>query len=216
MNEAGELTLDFADYGYLFFRRDKPNFPVSGRLLGNPACWKDDDRTGLEAEFAKAISIVPSNSPLLPSLGLMLNYSTSEDRTDFLKNTAESGSLNSAQLRFAAYQSLSLGEFDQAASLFERIDVWDLREFLAAAIANIELDQWRTAERIVDSLTKITWPYITKSDTVLMYRVLETIRTNDTLTAVPENYVDDLREQVEKMGQSTADLELDYSLLCAD
>ena len=216
MHEAGVLGLDFADQTYSLFTREDPGFPVTGRLLGNPACFGETDRESLQAEQVHAIRNLPQNSSLLPNLGFMMAFAQQSDRVAFLRQFAALETGNEIQLRFAAYQALSLGLNQVAADLLERIEVWDQREFLAAAMANVQLEQWRHAEEILDWLRAVQWPHVTRNDLVLRYRILETISRNHPLERVPASYLDELREQVTSMGVSASDLDLDYSLLCTN
>jgi hypothetical protein len=216
MFEAGVLGLDYADRYYSLFTRDNPAFPVTGRLLGNPACFAEVDREGLQAEQAHAITILPPNSSLLPNLGFMSAYTRQSDRVAFLRQFAALNTGNDIQLRFAAYQALFLGMNQVASDLLARIEVWDQREYLAAAMANVKLEKWRDAEEIFNWLRAVQWPHVTPNDLVLRYRILETIRQNHPLERVPTSYLDELREQVRSMGVSASDLDLDYSLLCTN
>jgi hypothetical protein len=216
MHEAGVLGLDHADQTYSLFTRDNPSFPVTGRLLGNPACFAEADKQGLATEQVQAMLTLPRTSSLLPNLGFMLSYARQSDHTEFLRQFASLGMGNEMQLRFAAYRALSLGLNQVAADLLERIEVWDHREYLSAAMANVQLENWRKAEEILDWLRSVKWPYVTGNDLVLRYRILETISQNHPLERVPASYLGELREQVTSMGWSADDLDLDYSLLCAN
>lgn len=214
MGQAG-LGLDFADYKFALFTREEPNFPVTGTLLGNPACWDEAEKDQLEAEHAHAVMNLPRNSSVLPNLGFMLSYSRQSDRAAFLQEFAASGTGNEMQLRFAAYQALSLGLVQVSADLLERIEIWEHREFLAAAMAYTLLKDWSKAEEVIDSMTIVLWPHITRNDTVLLYRVLETIRRNRPLTIIPESFVEDLKGRANAPGvDSVSNLELDLALLC--
>lgn len=216
MAKAGVLRLDYVDYAYSLFTRSNPRFPEAGRLLGNPACMDNADRAKLKAEFARALQDLPSNSPLLGNLGLMVEYAEAAEPQRFLREFAQSSRRSQMQVRFAAYQALSTGAFDLSADLFERLRYRDLDEWLSAAMANAQLGRWRRAEQIIDSLTMVHWPYITRNQTILLYRILETMRQNQAAETLSGSYLDDLRLQVRTLGADTTDLHLDYSLLCAD
>jgi uridine kinase len=82
-------------------------------------------------------------------------------------------------------------------------------------MAYAQLEQWENAEQTTDSLTIINWPHMTRNDVDLLYRVLETIRQNSPASKTPDSYIDDLKQQVEAMGRSAEDLELDPALLCS-
>ena len=131
-----------------------------------------------------------------------------------MRKFEESSAQDVHQLRFAAYQALSQGAYQESANLFEKIAVWDHREFLSAAIANLKLQNWQRAESIIDSLSMIHWPYVTGNDVILQYRILETLRQNSELQLIPDNYLDGLKEQVETLGESTEMLDLQLALLC--
>jgi hypothetical protein len=216
MHEAGVLGLDFVDQKYSLFRRDNPKFLLTGKLLGNPACWDDSQAEALEAEYVTAMTMLPTNSSLIPTLGMIFSYSTQADKEAYLDSVESSSLRNIHQLRFAAYQALSLGMYQLSADLFERIKIWDHREFLSAAMANVGTNNWRKAEEIMDHLTMIRWPYVTANDIVLQYRILETIRRKNSLETIPISHVDQLKEQVELLGESPESLGLDMGLLCAN
>jgi hypothetical protein len=215
MHEAGMLGLDFVDYGFSLFTRENPSFPIAGKLLGNPACWSESDKAQLEAEFTNAVFTLPGNSSLLPNLGFMNSFAQQSDQAKFLEDFAASATGNEMQVRFAAYHALSVGLPQTSADLFERIEIWDHREFLAAAMAHAGLKDWDKAEEIIDWLTMVQWPYVTDNDRILLYRILETIRRNQELSRVQDNYVDDLEDSINAMGVSASRLELEFGLLCS-
>ena len=119
------------------------------------------------------------------------------------------------QLRFAGYQALSLGQFQVAVDLLERIEIWEHREFLAAATAYVYLEDWYNAEETINSMTNVIWPHINWEDSVLLYRLLETMRQKNGLSSIPDEFVDDLKNKIEMNGESSRNLELDPALLCS-
>jgi hypothetical protein len=214
MEEAGVLGLDFVDFKYSLFSRKNPRFPTSGRLLGNPACWNEADRQALLDEQLVADLQLPRNSSLLPNLHFMVNFAEAEDRSQFLSESEDASKLNELQSRFAAYQSLLSGRDETALRFLRQVRQRGLREYLAAAVAQARLGDWRAAEATVDELTRIPWPFVTPADITMMYRVTESIRRNSGLHLLPGSYADGLKEQVRLMGRSDSALELDLGLLC--
>jgi hypothetical protein len=216
MFESGLMGLDYVDYGFSFFTRDNPGLPFTGRLLGNPVCWREEHNSNLQAEYGYALLNLPANSSALPNLGMMLSYFLATDREGFLRDFDSSPSPTELQLRFAGYQSLSLGLYEESVNFFEAIEVWDQREFLAVALAYSRLGLWEKAEETIDHLTMVLWPHVTAQDMLLLYRILETIRREQGLQRVEGSYLDELRGQLEDSGRSTAELDLDPSLLCTE
>lgn len=214
MEEAGVLELDFVDFKYSLFSRKNPRFPTAGRLLGNPACWDEADRQALLDEQFVADLQLPRNSSLLPNLHFMVNFAWAEDRSQFLSESGDSPGLNEVQSRFAAYQSLLMGKDETALRLLKQVRQRGLREYLASAVAQARLGDWRAAEATVDELTRIPWPVVTPADITLMYRVTETIRRASGLHLLPGSYADGLEEQVRSMGRPVSELKLDPGLLC--
>jgi hypothetical protein len=147
---------------------------------------------------------------------MMLSYFLATDREGFLRDFDSSPSPTELQLRFAGYQSLSLGLYEESVNFFEAIEVWDQREFLAVALAYSRLGLWEKAEETIDHLTMVLWPHVTAQDMLLLYRILETIRREQGLQRVEGSYLDELRGQLEDSGRSTAELDLDPSLLCTE
>jgi hypothetical protein len=168
----------------------------------------------LEAEFIDSLIILPRNSLLLPLLGFMHEYAGRYDRTTFLEQFAASGAGNEMQIRFAAYQALSFKLFDTAAQLFESIEIWEQREFLAAAMAYVELGNHAKAEEVIDEMTIVLWPHVTTQDTVLLYRILQKVREESSLALIPESFIQDLEEKIKLDGHDDVIPRLDYSLLC--
>jgi len=214
MQQAGVLGLDFADFKYALFSRRNPRFPVSGRLLGNPACWIEADRLPLRDEQLLADLLLPRNSSLLPNLHFMVNFAEAEDRSQFLYQAADASGLNQLQLRFAAYQSLRMGRDEIAIRLLKQVSQKGLTEYLVLAVAQARLGDWRAAEATVDELTRIPWPFVTPADITMMYRLTESIRRASGLHVLPGSYADGLKEQVRLTGRSVSELDFDLGLLC--
>lgn len=214
--DSGLLSLDFFDASYALFKRGDSNFPVSGRLLAYPACWDMDLLPAIDEERGKAHEILPAYSVFLPYLELITNYGKTADaeKVDFLENIRHMQDMDLHRYRFAAYQSLSRGLNQDAIDYFAVSNKWDLGELLALAIANMRLGRWAQAEKIVNEASFIGWPNVNSGQVRLLYRILEVLRENTTLTLIPNSYIEQQRQNVISMGFSPAELELDIRLLC--
>lgn len=214
MHNTGIFTLDFADARHALFVRENANFPVSGKLLGYPACWNQDLTEDLEAELEKAIWTLSGNSFLLPYLQFATTYSQTEDKEAFFLKLHESPPYDIHSSRFAAYQALSHGHDELGRKLLAQFTAWDLGDFIAAAIASMRIKDWAKAEQYLDDATKIPWPNVTPGQTILLFRTLQSLNQQAPLKLIDEEYLDKLRNNMTNMGESLDNLELEFELFC--
>ena len=65
----------------------------------------------------------------------------------------------------------------------------DLGDYIAVATAYSNIGDKSNAEIILNNSTQIPWPNVTLGQTVLLYRLLETIKDESGLEMIPEEYV---------------------------
>ena len=204
LNDSDTLGLDFVGAKFSLFRKNKPNFPLLGTLITQPACWSEDLSATLEEEQARAISILPDYSTLLPFMDSVTDYTRADDKTAYLASLDEWDKWNDSKRRFMGYQALSQGLYLMAFELLSGFENWMFKDFLAIALSKVHLGEWKTAEQWLNRATQIEWTYMNYNDLVILHGLLEHIRQNATLELIDDAYVDRLSVQVAAPGDSSS------------
>ena len=71
----------------------------------------------------------------------------------FIKEQQIDKQWSNAKLRFTAYQALSLNLNLLSYNLFAELTYGEFSDFLAAALAQARLGEWKNAEQILDNAT---------------------------------------------------------------
>lgn len=216
MGKSSYLGLDFVGAEFSLYRQDSPNFPTLGRLIAQPACWNQESLAELEHEQARAIWILPSYSMLFPFVEFVIAYTLADDKFAHMENLKVHNDWPDSVLKFAAYQALDQGLDQLAFELIDRIYEWDFSDFLAAALAKIHLDEWRTAEKILHQSAQNKWPDVDFNKLVILHGLLEQIRQKSTLELIDNAYVDRLAELVGANGDSASSFVPDARSFCPD
>jgi len=215
VRDTGLLGLDYVGVKFSLFRRDKPNFPILGTLLGYPACWNADMSSVLEEEQTRAISILPGNSQLLPFTQFVLEYTKTDDRAEFLINLDENRQWTDPNLRFAGYQALSENLDSIAFELFAGIKDKEFSDYLGGALAKANLGEWKASEQTLDLGTRLSWSENT-SEIEILHALLVHIRQNFTLELIDDAYVERLAEKIGASSNSNLSFVPDAHSFCPD
>ncbi len=208
------LELDYVGPRYSLFRKNQPNFPLSGLLLANPACWKPSMLQSLQAEQVLAYELLPSYSPLLPFLDSVVTYTQASDKVQYLNGLPEDEELTDYLLRFRGNQALSEGLYSLAIEQFSQIEIWVFKDYLATALANIQLKKLAKAEHVLSRGTEISWPSMKFTDLEILYRLLDQIQQSGLLSLIDQGYLDRLGVQVGMAMGSTPVSATEPSLFC--
>jgi hypothetical protein len=73
----------------------------------------------------------------------------------------------------------------------------EFADYLAVALANIELGNWSQGEAILDNATRSNWASPRKYELQILYRLLLEIRRNGGFELFDEDYVEGLGRQFE-------------------
>ena len=215
LNDSNTLGLDFVGAKFSLFRKNQPNFPLLGTLITQPACWSEDLSAALEAEQARANSILPDYSTLLPFMDSVMEYTHAGDKTAYLDSLDEWDKWTDSKRRFMGYQALSHGLYLMAFKLLGGFDYWMFKDFLAGALAKVHLGEWKTAEQLLNRATRINWIYMNYYDLVILHGLLEHIRQNASLELFDDAYVDRLAVQVAAPGDSDSSSIPDIRSFCS-
>jgi hypothetical protein len=213
---TGRLAPDFFGPRYTLFVEKDANFPALGRTLAYPACWNTKMVDDLQAEYIKALMLIPQNSFALPYLRTVLAYSNSEYKSNFLTELGKLGTVEENAARFLGYQSMERSLAPEALNFLTKTDYWELGDYLVAAIAHIELSQWQQAESLLDKSTRIAWRNVTPGQITLLYQLIRDIRSKLENSAFSEEYLEGLRENINDYDTNIESDRYDLSLLCND
>jgi hypothetical protein len=194
VHDTGMLSLDYIGNRYSLFRRDNPNFPLTGVLLASPACWNAGMSAALETEQAKARQILPGNSFISPSfIKFVIDFGKIADRKAFLSSLQIDKQWSATKLRFTAYQALSENLNMLAYKLFINLTDAEFSDFLAAALAQARQGEWKRAEQILDNVIRQKASY-KPTEIKILHNLLVQIRQNHTLELFDDTYLDQIAE----------------------
>jgi len=213
--DTGTLALDYVGIRFSLFRRDNPNFPALGTLLAHPACWNADMSSALEKEQTKAISILPGSSLLFPFTQFVIDYTKTDDRTSFLTNLKKDSQGSAAILRFAGYQALVHKLDSIAYELFEGITEPEFSDYLGSALAKVRLGEWKTAEQLLDTATRLSYSD-RMSEIAILHSLLVQIRQNVALELFDEAYLNRVAEDIGASGDSSSTPVPYFRAFCPD
>jgi hypothetical protein len=213
--DTGVLGLDYVGIRFSLFRRNNPNFPVLGTLLAYPACWDADMFSALNEEQAKAIWLVPSESFLLPFSQFVIDYTKADDRTSFLTNLEKGTQQSATNLRFAGFQALIQNQDSMAYELFRGIVDKEFSDYLGGALAKVRLGEWKTAEQLLDTATRLSFSE-KLSEIAILHNLLVQIRQNIGLELFDEAYVSSLAKDIGASDDSNSSVIPDARSFCPD
>ncbi len=216
VKDSKTLDLDFVGAGYSLFRSGNPNFPIFGNLLVYPACWDSNQADALRNEQSRAIWLLPQDSTLLPFIQIVMDFTNATDKVSFFGALKDLEELSEFEARFVGYQALKMDMNQFAYDRFDGIEKKEVSDFLAAALAKTKMSDWRTAEQILDTATKTTWPRLIYSNLFALQTLLSHIRDNSGLTIMDEDYLDRLSAQLGTRSNQKSSMDLDIKLFCPD
>ena len=119
----------------------------------------------------------------------MVDYSNAKDKEIFINEQQIDKQWSNAKIRFMAYQALSLNLNLISYGLFAELTYTQFGDFLAAALAKARLGEWKNAEQMLNTATRLTAsfkPYEIK----VLHDLLVQIRRNSGLELFDDAYVE--------------------------
>ena len=215
VRDTGKLELDYVGTSFSLFRKDQANFPALGTLLAYPACWNNDLAKALEIEQARAISLLPAESHMLPFIRYMVDYNDTEDKNSLLKILEDVPRASDALLRFAGHQAIIQSQNSSAYKIFLGINEKAFGDYLGGALAAARMGEWKTAEEMLDMGTRVSWSEKTFEISIL-YGLLTQIRQHSELGLFDEAYVNRLAEKIGIDGASSSVRSPEAQEFCPD
>ena len=171
--------------------------------------------SALEEEQATSIRILPANSYVVPFIQFVIDYTNAEDRASFLSNMNEDNQWTASIMRFAGYQALAHKQDSIADELFTGIPGPVFGDFLGSALVKVRQGEWKAAEQLLDTATRISASY-KLSDIAILHNLLVLIRQNVGLELFDEAYVNHLAEDIGASRDSDLSLVPDVRAFCPD
>ncbi len=187
-----KYQLDFmAENHFLMKTGDSPNFPVTGKYLAKPACWKKGAIPKIELNRSE---ILPTYSGLRTILELLKAIKTDPDKKRvFIQSRADM--INS----LLAYITYDLKKYDVALGFFAAIKSKAFTDIFMMANILIQQDRLTDAEKILHYATeekaKLQRKKMTFVEEFLLLTLLQEIKKEQELVIFKDSYFE---EQVEK------------------
>ncbi len=205
MSQVGELSLDFVDTNYALYSRESPGLPDTGRLWARPYCWTNDQWQKLSEEYHFAKLNLPLSAPILPLLEVAEIYASATHQKKLLSNLKSETLRHVDSKRFAGYRALEHGlniiAIDLFSSIVEDIEIRDVKDYLALALAYARHDDAEQLEQTLNQAANQRWPRLEFVDLLIMQGLLKEL-DGPPFKYVDQAYVDSIFEQVGENGLS--------------
>jgi hypothetical protein len=190
------LALDYIGAKFSLFTRDQANFPILGTLLAYPACWNSGQAEALKKEQQTAIALMPAESQKLAFIRYVIDYDETDEKISFIKFLEDQPGASDELLRFAGHQALVEHQYSSAYKIFLAIKEKAFSDYLGGALASTRMNEWKTAEEMLDMGTRFSWSE-KKFEITILYQLLTQIHQNSELTLFDLAYMDRLAEGID-------------------
>jgi hypothetical protein len=216
VQEMGGFGLDFLDERHVLYTRGESNFPLLGRLMSYPECWRPDMLDELQEERKKMDEILPAYSGLVPFANLVVGYSSTDGGLAFLDASIGSGEWLDEMRRFAGFRFLESGHYDLVVNLLGGVEIQKPKDYLASALAMLQTGEHEIAVQIIEEFSNVQWSRLGTDDVFLYFKLYQLLETHRNLTAVEQQHVEALRLQLVELGRPEPDSEpvLDAGSFC--
>jgi hypothetical protein len=216
VQEIGGFGLDFMDDRHVLYTRGTPNFPLLGKLMSYPECWRPDMLDELNAERRKMDDILPAYSGLVPFANLVVGYSSAGGGKAFLDASIEGGEWLDEMSRFAGYRFLETGHYDLVVNLLGGVEIQKPKDYLASALAMLKAGDHELASQIIEDFSNVQWPRLRSEDVFIHYKLYQLLERQRNLTPVEQKRVETLKVQLVEFGRPDLESEqvLDVESFC--
>ncbi|MGD8742704.1 MAG: hypothetical protein PVH46_04710, partial [Granulosicoccaceae bacterium] len=146
--KTGILKTDFVTSNFSLFSKRDPKFPISGRLMHLPMCWKENYGAEINKEITN-INILPDNSPLVPVLEFFDEYYSANNKEKFFDDLINTEMPSDYVKRLFAYIALNEGYHQQSADLFYSIKRKESMDLFLMASELINAGKYEEIEKIL-------------------------------------------------------------------
>ena len=200
VQKMGDFGLDFLGARYSLYKRGSSNFPLSGKLLAEPACWHPDMLKELKEERQKMDVILPGYSGLFPFVDLILGYASAEDGKAYIDESIDAESWFDEMRRFAGYRFLETGYYNLVPALLGGVQIRKPNDYLASALAMINAGEYEMATHILSDLSNDNRLHVQPEDLLIQYRLYKLLEEQSESTLTDLEYVNALKEQLSEAG----------------
>lgn len=196
VQEVGGFGLDFLSTRYVLYTREAPNFPLLGRLMARPECWRPDMQDELNAERHKMDEILPEHSALYPFADLVVGYSNADDGKAFFDANIDGDQWFDEMRRFAGFRFLETGHYDLTVNLLGGVEVQKPKDHLGSALAKLKMGDDEIAAQIIEEFSNLQWPRLQTEDIFIHYKLYQMLETQRELTPIEQERVEALKLQL--------------------
>jgi hypothetical protein len=151
ISQSKVFSIDYVDHYFFLATTGAANFPISGNIFMQPACWDGLLTEELGKEIERGAQILPTHSPLLEIQKQLDHYFQLNEKLKFHEEIDVEKIEHDQTLRVLAYQASRNGFQAKAIKLFYRINKKITKDVLAIAMAFIKLEQYQDAYRLLES-----------------------------------------------------------------
>jgi hypothetical protein len=216
MDESGLFELDYVGPVYSLFKRGNGNFPLLGKIYSRPECWRPEFQSQLQAERDRASRILPPYSPAHRYFALALDGKVREESGLSEEERITEGDWLDSQRRFAGFQAVRDGHFEEAFESFREVRNKVAKDWLAGALSKIHMGDWQEAEVILDEVSRFKWTRVYYVDMLILHALLNAINTHATLEIIEPAYIGTLGQQLNLQGPAVALEDLGADTFCTD
>ena len=216
VQDAGGFGLDFLDARFVLYTRGTSNFPLLGKLLSRPECWRPDMLDRLNSERQRMDVILPKYSGLFPFANLVVGYSNADDGKAFFDENIDGDKWFDEMRRFAGYRFLETGEYDLVANLLGGVELRKPKDYLASALAQVKAGDFELASHIIEDFSNVEWAKLKSEDVFIHYKLYQLLEMHGSLTSIEHKKAEALKVKLVELEYSNLDLEhvLDVESFC--
>lgn len=205
IQEMGGFGMDFLDARYVLYTRGASNFPLLGKLMSYPECWKPDMRDELNAERRKMDEILPRYSGLFKVADLIVGYTNADDGKAFFDASIDGEEWLDEMRRFAGFRFLETGQYVLVANLLGGLEIKKPKDYLASALAMMMNNDYDLASQIIEEYSNIQWSRIQSESLYIHYKLYQILERQRKLTLIEQKRAEKLRSHLKNSGYPELD-----------
>ena len=176
------FSIDYVDQYYFLATTGAANFPTSGNILMQPACWDGVLTEELGEEIGRGPQILPSKSPLLEIQKQLDQYFQSKEKMKFYEEIDVEKIKYDETRRTLAYLALRNKFRAMSIELFHSIDKKYAKDVMAMATAFIKLGQYQDAYLLLElNLEKKYQTVLSDSEKTTLLEIFKLLSTDESI-----------------------------------
>ncbi|KAA9129749.1 hypothetical protein F3N42_14525 [Marinihelvus fidelis] len=208
------FDLDFSDTDYSLFQPGSGRLSELGYVWAFPYCWNSSMKEGLSSELRTLDSQSSANSELRMLKTTITGYLGATSKLEFLESFSSNPNTPDSVIRFVNYRALEEGLGPVSLKVLSHLKKWDLKDYLALAMAFLVDGQTEAALETLSRLAGASSSEIEFNDLVVQLSLLQKINDEVGLYPNMKSHYDLLSNTVGDNSLSAKGLSLSVASMC--